>query len=142
MKALGTSGLFLLLLLIRMNTASAQQNSISGGKTEIVQDSRVDSLVKKHVQINQVINTMDGFRIQVFSDSGINSKTKAQAVQSELQSRFPGMTVYLSFKSPNYKVRAGDFRTRLDAQRVLVQLTADYPNAFIIADQINLPKTD
>ena len=142
MKALGTSCLFLLLLLICLNTVTAQQTGNASGKTEIVQDSRVDSLVKKHVQINQVINTMDGFRIQVFSDSGINSKTKAQAAQSELQARFPGMTVYLSFKSPNYKVRAGDFRTRLDAQRVLVQLTADYPNAFIIADQINLPKTD
>ena len=129
-------------MLILLATVSAQEHITTGTGTEIIQDSRVDDLVKKHIQINQVLNTMDGFRIQVFSDSGINSKTKAQAAQSELQARFPGMTVYLSFKSPNYKVRAGDFRTRLDAQRVLVQLTADYPNAFIIADQINLPKTD
>jgi len=49
---------------------------------------------------------------------------------------------YLTFKAPNYKVRVGDFRTKLDAQRFLIELTADYPNAFIITDQINLPKTD
>jgi hypothetical protein len=131
-----------LLLFLRVNTVFAQQNDSTGSKTEIVQDPRADLLVKKHIRINQVLNTMDGFRIQVFSDSGISSKNKAQAVQDEFRARFPAMGAYLTFKSPNYKVRIGDFRTKLDAQRFLIELTADYPNAFIITDQINLPKTD
>lgn len=83
---------------------------------------------------------VSGYRF--FSDSGNNSKNKAQSVQEEIQMRFQGIGVYLTFKSPNYKVRVGDFRTKLDAQRFLIELTADYPNAFIVADQINLPKTD
>jgi hypothetical protein len=132
----------LLLLVIRGAGAYCQQTDTTDRKTEIIQDDRVDVLVKKHIQVNQVLNTMDGFRIQVFSDSGINSKTKAQMVQDEFLAKFPQMGVYLTFKSPNYKVRIGDFRTKLDAQRFLIELTADYPNAFIIADQINLPKTD
>jgi hypothetical protein len=142
MKAFGSYGLFLLFLLFRTMTVAAQEYDVSAGNTEIVQDPRVDDLVKKHIQINQVLNTMDGFRIQVFSDSGNNSKNRAQAVQEEFQARFPGTGIYLTFKSPNYRVRLGDFRTKLDAQRFLIELTADYPNAFIIADQINLPKTD
>ena len=142
MKTIGSYCFLPLLLVIRINGLFAQQYEAAGSKTEIIQDARVDLLVKKHIQINQVLNTMDGFRVQLFSDSGINSKNKAQSVQDEFQSRFPGMGVYLTFKSPNYKVRIGDFRTRLDAQRFLIELTADYPNAFIIADQINLPKTD
>jgi hypothetical protein len=142
MKRSGSYCLLLLSLLILFNRAAAQEYDLQGGGTEIIQDARVDSLVKKHIQINQALNSMDGFRIQVFSDSGINSKNKAQSAQDEFQSRFPGMGVYLTFKSPNYKVRIGDFRTKLDAQRFLIELTADYPNAFIIADQINLPKTD
>ena len=140
MKTLVVSCLILLTLLIRVNTALAQDQNTTNGKTEIIQDSRVDLLVKKHIQINQTLSTMDGFRIQVFSDSGTNSKTKAQSVQSELQSKFPEMGVYLTFKSPNYRVRIGDFRTKLDVQRFLMVLTGDYPNAFIVADQINLPK--
>lgn len=142
MKILVSSCFLLLLVLMQINAASAQESSIPGNNAEIIQDSRIDLLVKKHIQINQVLNTMDGFRIQVFSDSGINSKTKAQSAQDEFKSRFPDKGVYLSFKSPNYKVRIGDFRTKLDAQRFLIELTADFPNAFIIADQINLPKTD
>jgi hypothetical protein len=129
-------------MLINLAKLSAQEVQTIPGNSEIIQDARVELLVQKHIQINRVLNTMDGFRIQVFSDSGNNSKNKAQAVHDEFQSRFPGLGVYLTFKSPNYKVRIGDFRTKLDAQRFLIEVTADYPNAFIIVDQINLPKTD
>jgi hypothetical protein len=141
-KAFWSYGFLLFLLLFGLNNASAQNQTVTSGNSEIIQDSRIDVLMMKHIQINQKLNTMDGFRIQVFSDSGNNSKNKAQSVQDEIQMRFPGMGVYLTFKSPNYKVRVGDFRTKLDAQRFLIELTADYPNAFIVADQINLPKTD
>jgi hypothetical protein len=132
----------LLLPLLMHFSAGAQQADTAVTGPGIVQDPKVDLLVSKHIQANQAVNRMDGFRIQLFSDSGNNSKTKAQAARDEFQAKFPAMGVYLTFKSPNYKVRIGDFRTKLDAQRFLNEITADYPNAFIITDQINLPKTD
>ncbi len=142
MKHLILYGLLFLILLMQPRCIIAQKNDSLNTQSEIVQDARVDVLVNKHIRINQVLNTMDGFRIQLFSDSGNNSKTKAQAAHDEFLAKFPSMGVYLTFKSPNYKVRVGDFRTRLDAQRFLNELAGDYPNAFIIADQIYLPKTD
>ena len=142
MKTFCSYCFLMLFMVLRLNTVFAQENNTTGAAIEIIQDPGVDELVKKHVQINLAINTIDGFRIQVFSDSGTNSKNKAQSVRDEIQSRFPGIGVYLTFKSPNYKVRIGDFRTKLNAQRFLIELAADYPNAFIIADQINLPTTD
>ena len=143
MKRFLTNGLLLLfMLLIHPGFIMAQNADSAGGKTEVIQDPRVDILVGKHIQINQAVRTIDGFRIQLFSDSGNNSKNKAQAVHDEFLSKYPGTGVYLTFKSPNYKVRAGDFRTKLDAQRFLNEIAADYSNALIIADQINLPKTN
>ncbi len=104
----------------------------------VVQDERVDQLVQKHIKINESAGAVDGFRVQVFSESGVNSKNKAQAAHDEFRNRFPDTPAYLSFKSPNYRVRVGDFRSRLDAQRFLIGLTADYPNAFIIEDRVNI----
>jgi hypothetical protein len=118
----------------------AQEATPEYKKIEIIQDSRVDQLVSKHAAVNQQIKTMDGFRIQLFSDSGNNSKTRAQTLKDELLSVYPEVGVYLTFKSPNYKVRFGDFRTRLDAQRMLNELSIDFPNAFIVTDHINLPR--
>ena len=131
-----------LLLLVSPLIAASQTTTSRDTSVVIIQDDRVDMLVEKHIKINQTLKTIEGFRIQVFSESGINSKTSAYAMKDELISRYPDMGVYLTFKSPNYKVRVGDFRTRLDAQRFMNELAADYPNSFIIADQINLPKTD
>ncbi len=140
MKNLVLYSFLLFFPLILPGLILAQRTDSVSGKTEIIQDARVDMLVSKHIQINQTLKTMDGFRIQLFSDSGNNSKTKAQAAHDEFLARYPSMGVYLTFKSPNYKVRIGDFRTKLDAQRFLNEIAADYSNAFIITDQINLPK--
>ncbi len=120
----------------------SQETRTNLGKTEIIQDPRVDILINKHIRINELNKTTEGFRIQVFSDSGNNSKSSAQTIRDEITSRFPSLGVYLSFKSPNYKVRMGDFRTRLDAQRLLNEISIDFPNAFIVTDQINLLNSD
>jgi hypothetical protein len=142
MKGLFRYRFTLVILMFQTGFIMAQKPDSMPEKKEIVRDQRVDLLVSKHIQVNQALKTVDGFRIQLFSDSGNNSKMKAQGVLDEFTGKYPQVGGYLSFKSPNYRVRVGDFRTRLDAQRFLNELQADYPNAFIITDQINLPKPD
>ncbi len=119
----------------------AQEKSKEKGHVQVIQDERVDLLVSKHIQINQNRQGMDGFRIQIFFDSGNNSKTKAQSIYEEFKAKYPDIGAYLSFKAPNYKVRVGDFRTRLDAQRFLNEIIAEYPSAWIVADMIRFPIT-
>ncbi|MGA2822471.1 MAG: SPOR domain-containing protein [Bacteroidales bacterium] len=120
----------------------AQEKNKEKGHIQIIQDDKVDLLVSKHIQINQNRKSMEGYRIQIFFDSGNNSKTKAQSIYEGFKAKYPDIGAYLSFKSPNYKVRVGDFRTRLDAQRFLNDIIDEYPNAWIIADMINLPKVE
>jgi hypothetical protein len=131
----------LIMLITFMNVCVIAQNS-SKGDIRVIQDDRVDILVQKHIQINQNKQGIAGFRIQLFFDSGNNSKTKAQMIYQEFMEKYPGIGAYLSFKAPNYKVRVGDFRTRLDAQRFLNEIIAVYPSAWIIDDIINLPKVE
>jgi len=109
------------------------------GKVQVVQDQRVEELVQKHVMISEAKQTIPGFRVQLFFDSGVNSKQKATSVHDEFMRKYPDIPVYLSFKAPNYKVRAGDFRTRLEAKRLLQEVAPAYPDAYVIADDINLP---
>jgi hypothetical protein len=119
-----------------------QDKTTDKGHIQVIQDDKVDLLVSKHIQINQNRNGIEGYRIQIFFDSGNNSKTKAQSVYEGFKAKNPDVRAYLSFKSPNYKVRVGDFRTRLDAQRFLNDIIIEYPNAWIIADMINLPRVE
>jgi len=117
-------------------------DSNSVGKVKIYQDSRVDSIVKKHIEYNHHQKGIEGYRVQIFFDAGNNSLNRATSVAEQFQLLFPGDTAYISFSEPYYKVRTGDFRTKLDAEGYLHEVLPDYPNAFVIKDRINFPKLD
>jgi hypothetical protein len=136
------ANIILLLLMVPVIKNVAQDKDAGKGHVQIIQDEKVDLLVSKHIQINQNRKGEEGFRIQIFFDSGNNSKTKAESIYEGFKAKYPDVGAYLSFKSPNYKVRVGDFRTRLDAQRFLNEIITEYPNAWIIADMIKLPNVD
>ena len=129
-----------LLFMAGLTGTYAQQTADNSGEIKVVQDEKVDLLVSKHIQINQGKKGIDGYRIQIFFDSGTNSKTRAQSIFDAFKAKYQETGAYLTFKAPNYKVRVGDFRTKLDAQRFLNSIIGEYPNAWVIEDMINLPK--
>ena len=142
-KIIEQKGTFLFLILIVCFSRSySQETADESGTIKIIQDEKVELLVSKHIQVNINSNGIEGFRIQIFFDSGNNSKTHAQGMYDGFVSKYPGIRAYLTFKAPNYKVRVGDFRTRLDALRFLNEIIIDYPNAWIIEDKINLPSIE
>ena len=113
------------------------------GKLEVYQDARISALVQKHIQFNsRQKGVMDGYRIQIFFDSGTDSKKRAMDARSEFQGKHPDMNAYLSFQEPFYKVRIGDFRYRIEADGYLEKIKTDYPNVFTVKDRIYFPKID
>jgi len=62
------SPLFWLLLLLSAFLTQAQDslNQIPNG--EVIQDTRIDRLIKAHIQVNIKQEGMDGYRIQIFFD--------------------------------------------------------------------------
>ena len=103
-------------------------------------DFRIDRLIEKHRQYNQLNPGVDGFRVQIFFDSGNNSKRAAQTSREKFMEVYPDIIAYLTFKAPYYRVRVGDFRTKLEAEGFLFQLTTAYPNAFTVPDRIQIDK--
>lgn len=109
------------------------------GTVEIIEDAKISKLVKKHILINDSLGTIPGYRIQLVFTSGVNGKKLAQEVETDFMRKYPGTEAYLLWDSPNYKVRVGDFRTRLDALKFQDEIKKDFPNAYILQDDIKLP---
>jgi hypothetical protein len=133
---------FSVFIFLAVSYSKAQTNKPSPGKIEVIQDPRVDVLINKHSAFHQNLKGYQGFRLQIFFDSGNNSKSRALSVKAEFLEKFSGTDAYLIYKEPNYKVRVGDFRNRLDAARFLHNIIEDFPNAFLVVDEIQLPKID
>jgi hypothetical protein len=77
-----------------------------------------------------------GYRLQLFFSSGSNSREQANRVRGEFISRYPKMSVYVVFKEPNFQVLAGDFRTRAEAVGFLREIEAQFPQSFVVKDEI------
>lgn len=115
------------------------------GNIQVVQDARIDSLVQIHISMNKEKlqnpdnNGIDGYRVQIFFESGNNSSTRAREVQEGFQEEYPDMPAYISWQAPNFRVRVGDFRTRMEAEAFLQRIIRNYPNAWVIKDEIKFP---
>jgi hypothetical protein len=96
-------------------------------------------LIEVYKKANYTSPGFEGYRVQVLSDAGNNAKDRAQTAVVEFERQYPGITVYLSYQQPNFKVRCGDFRTKAEACRLLNEVSGQYPGAYIVRDYIRLP---
>jgi hypothetical protein len=77
---------------------------------------------------------VQGFRIQVFSSSGVDEATLMKNVTME---KFADDSIYVVYDAPVYKVRVGDFLNRYEANQRLPEFTEKgYRDAWIVPDRI------
>ena len=84
---------------------------------------------------------ISGFRIQVyFGDNSRQGKTEARAAGLRFRNSFPDLPVYVSFASPHWLCRAGDFRSMEEASEVLRQIRemGIFREAVIVKSKINV----
>ncbi|MEO6884363.1 MAG: SPOR domain-containing protein [Bacteroidia bacterium] len=107
-------------------------------RSTIVKDTRIDNLIQKQIALNEKLKgRIAGYRIQIHF--GID-KAKALDVKSKFMSKFGNYPSYEIYEQPYFKIRVGDFRTRLEAFNFLQQISDAFPVAFLVRDQIELPK--
>ncbi|MBC7758257.1 MAG: SPOR domain-containing protein, partial [Phormidesmis sp. FL-bin-119] len=110
----------LLLSFILTQFAGAQEK----GRVIVIKDPQIDSLISKRLALSRATVsgnsvTILGFRVQIFSGLG---REQAYAEQTRFKSLYPNITSYVSYTQPNYRVRVGDFRTKLEAQKFMNEL--------------------
>ena len=103
----------------------------------VVPDTKLDSLVNRKIAENMELDGMPGFRIQIYFDS---DRKGAQDARAKFMQQYPDMGSYLIYQQPYFKVRVGDFRSRLEAHALYKKLLSEFDKVFIVPDKINFPK--
>ena len=114
----------------------------SPSKKKQVESQEHDSIASAAVDsLSQGIRVkMNGYRIQVyFGDNSRKGKAEARAAGLRFRSSFPEHSVYVSFISPHWLCRVGDFRTNEEAREVLRQIRemGIFREAVIVKSKIN-----
>ncbi|MGB3155210.1 MAG: SPOR domain-containing protein [Chitinophagaceae bacterium] len=107
----------------------------------IHQDPRLDLLIKKQATINEVTSrdgrrTDKGFRLMIIST---NNRDEALAAKTKVYTYFPELKAYLWYQSPYFRVKAGNFKDRKDAESYQRRLNTYFPKGvFIMKDIIEV----
>lgn len=92
---------------------------------------------------NRASTSRSGYRVQVFDDN--NPRTAAAQAKErgyQVEATFPQFKTYVSFNSPYWRVKVGDFRTRGEAEAAMAEIREAFPQygAYlrIVRDRINI----
>ena len=104
----------------------------------IHKDPRVDLLIKKQAQVNEEATRENrksgkGFRLMVISTS---SRDEAIAAKTKIYTYFPELKAYLWHQSPYYKLKAGNFKDRKEAEEYQKKLNIYFPKGVFIMNDI------
>lgn len=119
--------------------------SSNGGKVILHEAPEIKQLVQAYTTQNQKIKSFTGYRIQILSaNTQETSMQEIRQQQSGFEQAFPDIPVYLKYSDPNFNIRVGNFRTRLESIPVLQRIRKKYPNCYpvkteIIFDELKKP---
>ena len=95
--------------------------------------------IQKKINKENCPKLIKGYRVQVFSCFGPttpNCKDDADKHSNRLKMVDPDLKVYKIWQPPSFKVRAGNCRSRFEAESIKKSIEADFPSVFIVPDFI------
>lgn len=135
------------------STVSIVNRINASGNIRVIQPASLEVLLQKKPEAHQSEeniaadsrqnNVRSGYRIQVFDDNNPRTAAaQAKANGHRMEAMFPQYRTYVSFNSPYWRVKVGDFRTRGEAEAALESIREACPalNTYlrIVRDRINI----
>lgn len=129
---------FFLLAFIFCYRADAQQqrnDAVTPKVTTVHADYSLSTLTKAYKKSNEG-QTIGGYRIQIFS----GARQPAFDLKAEVLRQLRDIECNVVYESPDYKVQLGNYRTKLEAEKALLEYWPIYKGAFYVKTQIYPPK--
>lgn len=111
------------------------------GSVTVNKDPRLDLLISKQIEINEV-TTRDsrrngpGFRILVISSNNRNKVTEAK---TKMYRKFPELKAYMMYQAPFFRLKVGNFKERIEAEEYLTEVQRLFDSSvYIVPDNIEV----
>ena len=128
------ASIILFFLFSFFSAQSYAQSKTDTGSVKVNADPRVKEIDQKYTDSRN--GKIKGYRVQIHFSA---EKSKAKDAKSKFLNKFPDVHAYEIFETPYFKIRVGDFRTKLEAYKFMKEIQEIFPMTFIVADEIELP---
>lgn len=96
------------------------------------ENEKINTLIEQKKAFNKTNKNIMVFKIQLYN----GNETQAYAVKRNFESDFPEYRTKIIYKTPEWKTHAGNFRTRLEADRALNAVKQKYTGAIVLEEKI------
>ena len=92
----------------------------------------IDSISRVAIAANKEGRYADGYVIQVYSG---NSREAANLARSKMYEYFAELEPKVSYRQPNFRVKAGKFTDRLKANKIHQKVKEEFPRALLLPER-------
>jgi hypothetical protein len=96
-------------------------------------NAKVDVVLDSINRFNASRKFIDGYTIQIYSGQ---NREEAMNAKKKMSSEVPELNADLEYNQPKFRVRAGNYFSRLEAQKDLLRLKRAFPNAILVPEKI------
>ncbi len=129
----------LLLLFSSMGLKAQSTDAVVKINTEAIvpvqQEASMMRLMKTDSTINARKKSFVGYRIQIFT-GGSSKKEEAFAVKKRFLELFPNERAYVVYTVPDFRVRVGNFRTKIETIGLYKACLKHFPNSYPVKTEI------
>ena len=123
------------------------ERSNTGGVIQIEQPAELSRRVAREGDdVEQNMVKVPIYRIQLFSSNNPSAKAQAESLAKEVEMIFPEMPAMVSYVSPFWRLRVGEFRTYDEANAILPVIQKKFSDIqrgmLIIRERVSVPVHD
>ena len=121
--------LILLLFILGCTVQLTAQSSIT-----VQADPDVTELLDAFIQVNTVETKVEGWRVQILATA---DRRRLESVEANFKLNYPSIPVDWVHSKPYYKLRAGAFQTKQEAERLKYTLGRQFDGVYLVKDQVS-----
>ena len=96
-------------------------------KYNLKNDSKFDSILKIKKRVDKKIFDENYYSIQVFS----GAFNMGDSITKYVNEKYLGDSIYFYFETPNYKIRIGKYKSKIEAEKKLKEIKKEFKSAFV-----------
>lgn len=106
----------------------------ASGSTQSI-NKKLDLTLDTLAQRNKGVRYLAGYRIQLYTGT---KRADMEAAKLYIYQNYGELNTYIAYNHPTYRLRVGDFATRLEAERYFNKIKNEYPGSTLISDRVSL----
>lgn len=117
-----------------LNASEDHQGSIRLNETKAIHN-----LLQWHIQQNKQKKAFSGYRIQIHSVNSYGCDIeKLKELRNTFETHFQDIPAYLKYFDPEFKIRVGNFHSRLESIPTLHRVRKEFPSCYPVKTEITL----